>query len=153
MQVLVTLALSVLGLFQTAALAQTAHKAQRYSGRAVVVRIRNGPVIRGRLIEADTDSIRLEVEEINCPVTLDARDVASMVFPLAGVAKKALPKVVRASASQTLAEVREAPLVPRNKSYRPQVGPRFNQGQHTSRRRRVWARPACENRNELGGCS
>ena len=156
-QVLIVMALSVLCLVNTAALAQTtlhtrpAHNTQRYRARAVVVRIKNGPVIRGRLIEADTDSIRLEVEDIDCPITLDARDVASILFPPAEVAKKSLPKATRANSTQ--AKVREAPIPLHSKADRSQVGPRVNQGEHTARRRRVRARPAGATRNDLAWTS
>jgi hypothetical protein len=142
---LATLALTLLCLLKTAALAQTthlswpAHNGQSEHKRAVVVRIKNGPVIRGRLLEADKDSIRLEVEDISCPVTLDVRDVASIVFPPAEVAKKAPQKAAQASSPQAHAE---APRALRNKFYRSQVSPRINQGERAARRGRVRRRAA-----------
>ena len=145
---LATLALTLLCLLKTVALAQTTHFARPVNNepthyrRAVVVRIKNGPVIRGRLLEADKDSIWLEVEDISCPITFDAGDVASIDLQPAEVAKEALPKAPQASSPQALAEVRAAPIALRNKSYRSRVGPRVTQGERTARPERVRRRAA-----------
>lgn len=100
---LATLALTLLCTDETATVAQTTqltqpvHNRQGQDRRAVVVHIRNGPVIRGRLLEADTDSIRLEVEDMSCPITLEARDVARIVFAPAEVSKELAQKAVPAN--------------------------------------------------------
>ena len=68
---------------QTPRLAQPGHRSPIHLRQVAVVRIKNGPILRGRLLQADKDSIRLEVADRGCPVTLDAAEVASIVYPMA----------------------------------------------------------------------
>ncbi len=113
---LALLALTVLCFVDTAARAQTlhpappAHSAPSHHKPAVRVHIKNGPIIRGRLPNADTDSIRLEVENAHAPITFDIEEVAGIDFPMTGVAKKEARKDMPESAPQAVAEVFEAPI-------------------------------------------
>ncbi len=96
-----TLALAVLCFANGAALGQSTTVAQK---RLVTVKIKNGPLVRGRLIQSDKDSIKLEVEKASCGITLEMSEVASIVYAdqdLAGntaevsLASSAAPKAPR----------------------------------------------------------
>ena len=105
------LAVAVLGLVTSTALAQTPHLAQPgHPSRSndkppVVVQIKNGPRIRGRLVQTDKDSIQLEVDGKSCSITLEAEEVASIDFAVTNVAQKAPER----TSLQATSEVRETP--------------------------------------------
>ena len=62
---------------------QPGHRSPIHTKQVAVVRIKNGPVVRGRIVQADEDSILLEVADRGCPLTLDIEEVASIVYPAA----------------------------------------------------------------------
>src|SRR5688572_8470474 len=103
---LTILAVAVLGLVTSTTLAHPSHlnpKSRRRPGppkREVVVRITDGLVIHGRLLQADKDSIQIEVDGASCPLTIAAEEVASIDFPATHV----LPKARRKAAQGRMSE-------------------------------------------------
>ena len=71
---------------------QPGHRSPIHTKQEAVVRIKNGPVVRGRIVQADEDSILLEVADRGCPVTLDPEEVASIVYPAAIEVVKQAPQ-------------------------------------------------------------
>lgn len=47
----------------------------------VVVRIKNGPSLKGELVRADDEIIELIVQGVSCHIKIDKSEVAAVIYP------------------------------------------------------------------------
>lgn len=74
---MLTMAFIIVCLTSGAALGQTVATPHK---QTVILKIKNGNSIRGTLLHADRESVKIEVENVNCPVEIERDEVANIVF-------------------------------------------------------------------------